>query len=126
MIKDKTFRPKGGESSEDVNNRARTFLTNSLIQDVDLEQEFPNVLVVSHGGLIRQLFFILFNEMGCKLPPTTSADNQELFSAFLNARKSITNTSWFQFELDISNDTTKIENLRCIVFHQTDHLNILH
>jgi len=47
------FRPPGGESWADVRERATRFLLQELL--LDTEQQSRTVLVVSHGGFIREL-----------------------------------------------------------------------
>merc|ERR1719350_1761486 len=54
---------------EVVRERAREFFNDIVEQNSKHDQEEnPSILMVTHGELIRELFQIIFDEMGCDLP----------------------------------------------------------
>ena len=108
------FTPKTGESRETVRKRAREFLTTVVAKNVELDAESPSVLMVSHGGLIRELHIVIFNESGCDFPTATKPGDH---------KKIIPNTSWSRFILEICMDTLDIKTIRCEVLGNSDHLN---
>ena len=107
------YTPESGVSQEVVRNRARKYLKKGVAKNVDLEVESPNVLMVTHGGLIRELFIIIFNENGCDFPPTAKPGDH---------KKIVRNTSWSKFILDICTDTHDIKTIRCEVLGNSEHL----
>ena len=108
------FTPKTGESRETVRKRAREFLTTVVAKNVELDAESPSVLMVSHGGLIRELHIVIFNESGCDFPTATKPGDH---------KKIVPNTSWSRFILEICTDTLDIKTIRCEVLGNSDHLN---
>ena len=78
------------------------------------EQEIPSILIVTHGGLIREFNQILFDEMGCALPPNAQPGDH---------KKLARNTSWSKFELEISDST--IKTIKCTDLCNADHLKEL-
>ena len=74
----------------------------------------PHVLMVSHGGLLRELFIILFDEMGCSLPTDANPGDHKKLSK---------NTSWSRFQLDIKDDM--ITKVKCSDLQNAEHLNSL-
>ena len=96
------------------------------MKNVDLmtQDDCPSFLVVSHGGLIRRLFVIFFEEMNCKFPASiTTEEQRQVLASLLAAHTKFANTSWSQVEFGIKNDV--IENMRCNVLFNSDHLNSL-
>ena len=71
--------------------------------------------MVTHGGLIRELFQIIFDEMGCDLPSGAEPGDH---------KKLAKNTSWSRFELSLSTDH-KIEIMKCFTLCNADHLDEL-
>ena len=70
--------------------------------------------MVTHGGLIRELFQIIFDEMGCDLPSGAQPGDH---------KKLAKNTSWSRFELSLLDH--KIENMECVTLCNADHLDEL-
>ena len=81
-------------------------------KDCKLEPENPSILMVTHGGLIREFFQILFDEMGCELPAGAEPGDH---------KKLARNTSWSRFELSICD--YKIDTIKCTELCNADHLN---
>jgi len=52
------YRHFGGESSEDVKNRIIGF-----VDDIEIAEKGKNVLVITHGGVIRILYYILKDQI---------------------------------------------------------------
>ena len=106
--------PEGAESPQDVRIRARKFLKETLIQDVSLQiegEKKPQILVVSHGGLLRELFGVIFEEFKCDLPPHCQPGDYKILAK---------NTSWSRFDLDV--EDSKIQNLICTELNNAKHL----
>ena len=70
--------------------------------------------MVTHGGLIRELFQIIFDEMGCDLPSGAQPGDH---------KKLAKNTSWSKFELSLSDHKIKI--MKCVTLCNADHLDEL-
>ena len=84
-----------------------------MAKNVELDAESPSVLMVSHGGLIRELHVVIFDERGCDFPTAIKPGDHER----------IVNTSWSRFILEICTDTLDIKTIRCEVLGNSDHLN---
>ena len=92
-----------------------------LLQDVieqgsKMEQENPSILIVTHGGLIRELLNILFDEMGCEPPP-----GGEFGDHHRSKMGSIRNTSWSRFEFSLWGEY--INTLKCHTLCDVSHLD---
>ncbi|KAI7691168.1 Fructose-2, 6-bisphosphatase TIGAR [Sarcoptes scabiei] len=96
----------GGESLADVAKRAEQFIENRLLKEVQSGQQ---VLLVSHGGLIRQMIIYLkkfgnFSQVHSKkalhVPPNTSQSKFKIFY-----------------------DHSKIVKVECIEMHDISHLS---
>ena len=87
--------PEGAESREQVRIRVRHFLEETICKDVNLQvgEGSPQVLVVAHGGVIRELFATIFDDMKCALPPNCKAGEHHTLAK---------NTSWSRFVLEVS------------------------
>eukprot|EP00093_Oithona_nana_P014582 14582.XXX_929701_928652_1 [CDS] Oithona nana genome sequencing. len=109
--------PEGAESRDDVRKRARKFLKETLTQDVNLQiegEKQPQILVVSHGGLLRELFGVIFEEFKCELPSQCQPGDYKILAK---------NTSWSRFDLDVSmQGDSKIQNLICTELNNAKHL----
>jgi len=104
--------PENGESEEDVQNRGRAFLKLMLKEVATMEHPveiIPNVLIVSHGLFIRNLFSVLFDELNCSLPP--NAD----FS-------SCANTCYSTFKVEICAEKCDVITMECQDLFNSDHL----
>ena len=69
----------------------------------------PNVLIVSHGGFIRNLFSFLLDEMNCTLPPNTD------FSVRAN-------TCISTFKVEVCTKTFVVKTMECQDIFNADHL----
>ncbi len=105
-----------GESREDVIERARLFLMDCIVPDAQLDN--PCLLVVSHAGLIRALFQVLFEEMSCSLPPSVVRPIDLTYNS--KTGPDMPNTSWSKFTLDICGRSIKA--IQCHEFINFDHL----
>ena len=76
--------------------------------------------MVSHGLTIRQLFFILFDEMGCVSKVPGISDHTELLTT-INFKKACTNTSWSRFVIEVSVDDV-IKSVECQEVFNDKHL----
>ena len=70
--------------------------------------------MVSHGGLIRELYTVIFEEMGCEYPPNANPGDH---------KKLARNTSWSKFILEVSKDNHAIKDIKCHDLCNADHLN---
>ena len=107
------FTPENGESDETLQNRGKEFFQ-FVVKEVVLMNHpvemTPNVLIVTHGGFIRQLFSFLFDAMNCTLPP--NAD----FS-------SCANTCFSIFKIEISTELFAVKTMECLDLFNANHLD---
>ena len=73
------WRIPGGESVLDLRERTRALLKEVQARALGLEEEDPIILLVSHGGLMKELYNILVAQTGEKnalktQPPNTGID----------------------------------------------------
>lgn len=91
-----------------------------MIDDcVKMEQESPTILLVSHGGLIRELFVTIFDELHCEFPPDAQPGDHKRLSK---------NTSWSRFHFEVANDAEKpavFESIVCSTLCNADHIKDL-
>ena len=90
-------------------------------QDLIYKQEksSPSILIVTHGGVIREFLKILIDEMGSEVPPGKEPEeNNAGFDRF----GAIKNTSWSRFEVSLSGDE-KLKALKCVNLLSNDHLD---
>jgi broad specificity phosphatase PhoE len=73
----------------------------------------PSILTISHGGLIRELFGYIFEEVGCDLPPGSDPYDLERTSK---------NTSWSRFEIEASKADGAMKTISCTTLKNSDHL----
>ena len=79
--------------------------------------------MVSHGLTIRQLFFILFDEMGCVSKVPDLSDPTELLTTASIFSKTCTNTNWSRFVIEVSGDNPDvIKSVECQEFFNDKHL----
>jgi broad specificity phosphatase PhoE len=99
------FTPIGGESLPQVNQRVKNFLNDRLLKSVSIGS---HVLVVSHGGVIREMMRYFRDELKCdfkdKSPLTITP-----------------NTSVNQFKLFHNN--IKLISVECLKLHDISHLS---
>jgi len=110
--------PKNGESSADVDSRAREFLKSLGGKGKDNES-MESILVVSHGGLMSKMFLVIFNEMNCEI--SFNIKNAPDFK--VNEIPCIENTSISRFEIDLCSEDHTIKTIKCIQLCNIDHLN---
>ena len=149
-MKPSVFTPKGGESLQDVKERATEFI-NSIIEEIghshiDInncfdhtqtdncisseiienlkssgcemlekqkqQSQLANVLIVSHGGVIRQLLLYFVDDLESKFP---SGANRQL-------RIVSPNTGISKFKIVINEETKLPAFIECICLHNTEHL----
>ena len=147
-MKPSVFTPKGGETLQEVKERAVEFL-NSIIDEIgcshidncfgltqtdscigseivdDLQSsecemlekqkqqsQLANVLIVSHGGVIRQLLLYFVDDLESEFP---SGTNRQL--RFVSP-----NTGISKFKIFINEETKLPKFVKCICLHSTEHL----
>ena len=114
-INRRRFRPPEGENQDDVEVRAREFLS-KMIHSEGLKKNTNNILVVSHGLILREIFKVLFEK-----------DIGE--GKILEDRKNILlagtgpNTGISKFKLEIDSINGDLISTKCLLFYSDDHLN---
>ena len=113
----RNFRPPGGENQDDVEKRAREFLSKLIEKRCFNKNEGNNILVVSHGIILREVFKILLEkDIGEKV--------------ILEERKAILlkgcgpNTGISKFNLTVCSDKWEIISTKCLLFLSDEHLDI--
>ena len=91
-----------GESASDVRKRSIEFITKRLLPNVN-DREY--ILLVSHGGVIRELigYFANYGKLdpkSARIPPNTSVS-----------------------EFNITFDSNEIVDVECVRLHDIEHLN---
>lgn len=84
------------------------------MSNVKLEEGEPSILMVTHGGVIREFFTVVFDEYGCPLPASAEPGDH---------KKLAKNTSWSRFNLEINEN--KIKTIHCHELLNANHLNDL-
>ena len=90
-------------------------------QDLIYKQEKSSlsILIVTHGGVIREFLKILIDEMDSEIPPGKEPkENYVGFDRF----GAIKNTCWSRFEVSLSGDD-KLKALKCVNLLSNDHLD---
>jgi len=111
-----TFRPPNGESVVDLMNRIKTFLL--FLQDkvVQLPQENPTVLLVSHGLFLKELYHVLSLQKFSENIPRKHQDEVQY-----------QNTGLAQYTFVISSledGTCVMEKATCDILSCAVHLNV--
>jgi len=103
------FAPENGESGPEVENRASEFLK-SLGKLSDIDENIKSILLVSHGGFIRRMFFVMFYEMNCGVSSnvTNVPDSKEGWN------KIPVNTCFSRFEVGICTENLTIKTIKCL------------
>ena len=110
------FRPPEGENQDDVELRAREFVYKLIRAQCGKPKSANNILVVSHGLILREIFKILFEK-----------DIGDMVS--LEERKAVLlagtgpNTGISKFKLTIEDINCDLISTKCISFYSDDHLN---
>ena len=111
------FVPENGEGSSDVQNRAREFVKLFTNDIIIAKEEAPCILIVSHGGFIRELFTkIFFDEMSCCVPP--NANTALPYDI-------IKNTCISKFEINVCTENHIIKTMKCRELCNAMHLSEL-
>ena len=104
--------PKGGESQDDLRQRAKLFIQDVLCKNASFTQDKPlQVLMVSHGEFLRHFFYVLIHDFQCSF---TRIERQVFLKSILAP-----NTSWCQVEITLDsnwilNYNHVIQNVRCL------------
>ena len=109
------FRPENGENEDDVNIRARKFLTKILKEQCEKHKAKTDILVVSHGLFLRELIRILL-EVENSAKEKVDGWRAKLLSG------TGPNTGISRFNLDIDANCDMISST-CLSFLSDDHLN---
>ena len=83
-----------------------------MFEEQKQQSQLANVLIVSHGGVIRQLLFYFVNEFKSEF---TSGSNRQL--RFVSP-----NTGISKFKIFINEETKLPEFVKFICLHSTEHL----
>lgn len=110
------YTPPGGENHGDVRRRIIDFNTNSLlpqVQQLISKKSEPKVLLVSHGGVIREMitYFASFGHSSLNSP---------------KIRIVPPNTSISEFRIKVraeESSNLSIESVECCALHDISHLN---
>ena len=97
------FTPKGGESLQEVKRRVVDFFSNQLIESVSNGSQ---VLIVSHGGIIREIMKYFRDELNCHFKSSPDIRTP--------------NTSVSEFKLFYMNN--KLISGECVKIHDIQHL----
>ena len=111
----KKFRPQNGENQDDVATRAQKFLTKILKEECEKQKAKTDILVVSHGLLLRELLRILLEG------ENSEKEKVEGWKARLLSGTG-PNTGISQFNLDIDANCDMISST-CLSFLSDEHLN---
>ena len=84
---------------------------NSSFDDGEIPLLLAEVLVVSHGGLLKELFCHFADDLGCKIPGGRGY-----------ARQVSPNTGISKFTVSISKGDEDLPRLTCLSIHDKDHL----
>ena len=100
------FTPEGGETLQQVSQRVIDFFTSRVIKEVS---NGSHVLIVSHGGVIREIIKYLKHSLKCEFPKGS-------------APTIITpNTSLNEFKIVYDNE--KLISAECLKLHDIQHLS---
>lgn len=97
------FRPEGGETMEEVQDRIHKFCKNELFAHAEPSSK---IMIVTHGGVIRE-FMKLFRKFGCHL------SNKDLVVT--------PNTAMCDFEIQLTPEN-RVQQVRPLALHQIPHL----
>ena len=111
----KKFRPENGENEDDVSIRAQKFLTKILKEECEKQKAKTDILVVSHGLLLRELLRILLDV------ENSGKEKVDGWRAkLLSGTGPNTGISKFNLDIDANCD---IISATCLSFLSDDHLN---
>ena len=109
------FRPPEGENQDDVELRAREFLS-KMIHEESVNKNTDNILVVSHGLILREIFKVLFErDSGDR---KTLEDRKDILLAGTGP-----NTGISKFKLVIESINGDLLSSECLLFYSDEHLN---
>ena len=112
--------PENGESGIEVENRGSEFLK-SLAKLSEIDENTQSMLVVSHGGFMRRMFSVMFDEMNCGVSSnvTNVPDSKEGW------KDKVDNTSFSRFEVGVCTENLTIKTMKCLELFNANHLNDL-
>ena len=123
------FKAPGGEGILDVRGRAVEFLGwlgNGVVEKAIHEKSKHghydnfNILVVSHGGWLRQLSHYLFRDCKSETPP--SLDDMDNEDKMYLLDRCVGNTAISHFRLQIDSRTAELVSVCCKKFACVEHL----
>lgn len=83
-----------------------------MLEEQKQQSQLANVLIVTHGGVIRQLLLYFVDDLASEFP---SGSNRQL--RFISP-----NTGLSKFKIFINEETKLPEFVKCICLHSTEHL----
>ena len=107
--------PEGGESDNDVRKRVFIFLKNLFANRNKLQNPEWNVLIVSHGIIMREIIRCLVEDHGC-----TGISDEIMQDGMRLARSPNTGVTQFSLILDPKNDS--VISGKCTLFQCKRHL----
>jgi len=117
---EKKFVPLHGEGEDDVLERANKFFDQLCTDFRDVSDLVPsrkklfNILIVSHGGLINQLFRLITTHYKCEGFPKDQLE-------YVLRTSHIPNTGISKFELKLADDGN-VDSVSCLSFCSDKHL----
>ena len=115
-IERRRFRPPEGENQDDVEVRAREFLSKLILDECKKKKDENTILVVSHGLILREIFKVLFEK---------DIGDEKL----LEERKALLlggtgpNTGISKFNLTINLENCDLTSTKCLLLYSDEHLN---
>ena len=123
-----SYKPQGGEDKMDIKERAiqfLKFLTKTITENAALyqnvENKTPNILLVSHSGLLTQMARYLVQDCKCDL----SDLNEDVRENVLKGQCSLKNTAISNFELLIDSNSGDVISVRCLKYGCVQHLKAI-
>jgi broad specificity phosphatase PhoE len=109
------FRPPGGENEDDVALRAKQFLSKLIQEECTKENHASNILIVSHGLLLRELYKTILEKETSKL------ETKEGWNTILKSSTG-PNTGISNFHLQIDKRNCELLSTKCLLFASDAHL----
>ena len=109
------FRPEGGENEDDIALRPNQFLSKLIREECTKENQGRNILVVSHGLLLREIYKSMLEK---------ETSSKETIDGWKNILKSTTgpNTGISKYHLQIDKQNCELLSTKCLLFLSDDHL----
>ena len=110
------YNPDGGESTNDVNARAKGFI-DKIYKDVqEIRKKNFNVLVVSHGILLGEMIKYLYKEIKCDGIQDEDMQNNRLVYY-------MPNTAIFSFVIEVDQNNGNWKSCTCNLYKSSTHLS---